>query len=108
MKDSSDCVNTFGGSDLENDPLYAIQGHVVYTITPGLWVSSGVAFGSGAESKIDGERKDDQKENIVWGLSLGVPLRKDLSLKFAYVVSDARSRTGTDSNSFIISLAHYF
>jgi hypothetical protein len=58
----------FNGSQLENDPLYTVQGHVVHTFRPGLWLSGGASFGYGAESRIDGVSKDDQKENLLWAV----------------------------------------
>ena len=35
------------GTRLENDPLWALQAHLVYTFKPGLWASLGTAYGTG-------------------------------------------------------------
>jgi len=43
----------WGGNKLKSDPLYALQGHLIYTFRPGLWasLSSGVSTQSYAGTK---------------------------------------------------------
>ena len=53
----------FNGNQLENAPLYTLEGHVVHTFRPGVWLSSGAGFGYGAESRDRrGEQRRPQRE----------------------------------------------
>jgi len=75
----------WNGNRFEQAPLYTLQGHLVYTFRPGLWVGTGVAYGIGGESTLNGVNKNDQKGNLVGGLSFGVPISKKVGIKFSYI-----------------------
>ncbi len=89
VSDNDDFV---GGNRLQRDPIYTVQGHVVRTFAPGLWLSAGLAYGWGGESEINGVNKEDTKGDFLAGVSLGVPISPTQGLSFAYV----RTRTGQD------------
>ena len=61
----------FDGNELEQDAFYTLEGHIVYTFRPGLWVGAGAGYGYGGESTVNGKGKGDRKENFAWGLSFG-------------------------------------
>jgi hypothetical protein len=92
----------FGGKKLEQDPLFAIQGHVVYTFRPGLWVAGGLAYGVGQKSTVDGVRKDDQKGNIVFGCSTGYSITRNFGVKIGYLGTRSQENTGIDFDSLIV------
>jgi hypothetical protein len=92
----------FGGKKLEQDPFYTIQGHVVYHFRPTLWVSSGLAYGIGQESTIDGEGKDDRKQNLVFALSAGYSVTRYFGIKVGYLGTRALADTGLDFDSFVV------
>ena len=48
----------WNGNKLESDPLYALQGHLIYSFRPGLWVSLSTAYGSGSQAAINGFPKE--------------------------------------------------
>ena len=96
----------FNGKRLENDPLYALQGHVVYTYCPGLWLAGGAAYGYGAESTVDGDRKDDRKENLAYGMSLGYPLTRRLGAKVGYLGTRTQTSVGADTDTVVGALAY--
>lgn len=56
---------------LEQDPLFALQSHIIYKSTGGWWASVGAAYDRGGESKLDGVRKDDSKQDLLFGVSAG-------------------------------------
>jgi len=91
----------FGGKKIEQDPLFTIQGHVVYNFRPGLWLSSGLAYGIGQESTVDGENKDDRKEGLLWAISAGYPITRSFGIKVGYLGRRALADTGIDSDSFV-------
>lgn len=96
----------FNGKKLENDPLYTLQGHLSYTFRPGWWLAGGAAFGYGAESTVDGEGKDDRKENLVWGISFGYPISRQLGVKVGYLGARTQTNVGADSDTLVGALAY--
>ena len=89
-----------GQSTLSQDPLWSIQGHVIYTFRPGLWTSLSAAYVWGGESKINNVPLDDKSELTVWGLSLGVPITHMQGLKFVYYRSKTHTDIGSDLDTF--------
>ena len=95
----------FNGRQLEEDPLLFLQGHVVYSFRPGLWVAASAGYGCGGESTIDGVPSDDRKEFAGWGLSLGIPLNRSAGLKFGYIGTRTLADTGSDSDTITAAVA---
>ena len=96
----------YGGNDLENDPLYTIQGHLVYTLRPGLWIGTGIGYGYGMESTLNGIGKDDRRGNLVWGVSLGVPINRQAGLKIGYIWTETQESVGMDSGTVVIGCSY--
>ena len=67
----SDNDEFFGNNQLEQDPLFTGQAHLVYTFRPGLWVGTGIGYGSGAQSTVNGSENDDRRGNLAWGINGG-------------------------------------
>lgn len=93
----------FGGHELEQDPLFALQAHVVRRFESRWWVSGGMAYGWNGASEIDGVAKDDERSNLLYGLSFGLPVGSAQALRLSYVRSDALQNVGTDSHSVALS-----
>jgi hypothetical protein len=98
----------FGGKKLEQDPFYTIQGHVVYYFRPTLWISGGLAFGIGRKSTIDGEDKDDRKQNLLFAPSIGYAVTRNFGLKVGYLGKRALADTGTDYDSFVVGATFFW
>jgi len=86
----------------EQDPLWSIQGHVIYTFRPGLWASVSSGYAWGGQSTISGKRANDENQIVVWAFSLGVPISARQGLKFAYINSRTRTQTGSDLDTFTL------
>jgi hypothetical protein len=95
----------FGGNYLEQDPLYTIQGHVNYTFRPGLWAGAGIGYGLGGESTVNGIHKDDPRESLIWGLSLGCPITKKVGVKIAYISQRTQTSVGANSDTLATALS---
>ena len=92
----------FGGSTLQQEPLYAIQGHVIRVFDkPGYWAALSTGYGWKGESTIDGVRADDSQKLWLSSLAFGMPTGSNHGVKFAYL----RNRTKTDKGADIDSLA---
>ena len=98
----------FEGTTLENDPLYAIQGHLIYTFRPGLWVSLSSAYGDGAEPTIDGVPKEAETRNWLNALSLGLPISRTQGIKLSYTASRTQVPNGADLNTFLLAYSKMF
>lgn len=95
----------FGGKKLEQAPLATLQGHVIHTFRPGLWLGASLGYDFGGRSTIDGVRKDDSREVLSWGLTCGVPVSRSVGLKFGYIDSHTRRRTGSDLGNFVAAVS---
>lgn len=95
----------FNGKTLENDPLFGMQAHLVYTFRPGLWLAGGAAFGYGAESTVDGQSKDDHRENLAYGVSFGYPITRQVGVKLSYIGTRTQVDTGADTDSVLGGLS---
>jgi hypothetical protein len=100
--DNNDFLN---GYELEQDPLYTLQTHLVYIFRPGLWAAASVGYAYGGESTLSGEEKNDLKENLAWALSLGYPVTRRVGVKVAYVGLRTQRAIGQDSDSFFAGIS---
>jgi Putative MetA-pathway of phenol degradation len=98
----------FDGNKLENDPFYAIQGHVQYHFLPTLWLAAGAAFGIGQESTVNGENKNDRRENLVFGVNAGYAITRHFGVNVGYLGTRALADTGLDFDSFVVSATFFW
>jgi hypothetical protein len=98
----------FQGAKLKNDPLYALQGHLIYTFRPGLWASLSTGYGDGAEPTIDGVPRDATTENWLTALSFGLPISRSQGLKFTYLRSRTQVPNGADLDTILIGYSKMF
>lgn len=92
----------FGGTVLENEVLYALQGHVVHTFKPGLWVSFSMAYGDGADAFIDDVDKNLRIDNWLTALSFGVPINRQQGLKLSWLRARTQNDKGADLDSISV------
>jgi hypothetical protein len=86
--------NDFVGHKLTKEPIYAVQGHVIYHTRIGFWAAvDGTYYGGGRES-IDG-KQGSEKEHARVGATLAFPIGKYNSLKL-YGSAGATPRFGGD------------
>lgn len=98
----------FNSSKREQDPLYALQSHVVYIFSPGVWTAVGVGYAWGGLSHINGVNKDDAWGNILSSLSFGFPLSKNQGLKLTYLNGRTQKSTGAALNTFSLGWSLLF
>jgi hypothetical protein len=90
----------FDGNKREQDPLYALQSHVIYSFPNRWWTSLSAGYGWGGESEINLDRKDDRKGNLVSAIAFGLPIGKNQALKFGYLSTDTQEDVGSDADTF--------
>ncbi len=98
----------FNGNKLEVDPLYFVQGNILYRFQPNLWVAAGAGYTIGAESTVNGVENDDRRENILLGAAVGYSVVPWLGVTLKYIRSDSQREIGTDSNRYIVSLSTFW
>ena len=92
----------YGGKLLENEVLYALQGHVIYTFKPGLWISFSTAYGDGADAFIDDVDKNLRIDNWLTALSFGVPINRQQGLKLSWIRARTQNDKGADLDSISV------
>ncbi|MBX3463555.1 MAG: transporter [Planctomycetes bacterium] len=95
----------FGGTTLEQDPLYAVQAHVVRTFPSGAWLAAGAAYGFAGQSVLGGGSLDDDRRNLLYGASFGLPIGGAQSVRIGYVRGDTFADVGMDSHSLLLTWA---
>ncbi|MDJ0878094.1 MAG: transporter [Halieaceae bacterium] len=84
-----------GRTELEQDPLYQVQAHVIYFLSRGRWLSINGNYFWGGRTERDGVRQDDRQDNSRVGVTLGWPINPHNSLKF-YASRGVSTRIGND------------
>ena len=91
----TDNDNFLGGQTRTQDPLYALQAHVIYGFRSGIWVAADGTYYAGGRTSIDGVANPDRQENSRLGLTVALPLSRHNSLKL-YASSGAIARASGD------------
>jgi hypothetical protein len=82
------------GKTLQVKPLYSVQGHLIYSITPGIWLGLNGLYYTGGRGIIDGN-KGESLENARIGVTLALPINRYNSVKL-YGSTGVHSKTGGD------------
>lgn len=93
----------WAGNELKQDPMWFVQGHVIYSFKPGLWASMSSGFAYGGRSHVNGVAKADDRRTNYFAVSLGVPINARQGLKFTYLTSDTNISVGSNFNALIAS-----
>jgi hypothetical protein len=89
------------GSKREQNPLWFMQGHLIYTFKPGWWVSVSGGYGYGGRNTINGVKKDDASRARYVAVSLGMPITPRQGVKLTYYTSDTHVATGSNTDALI-------
>lgn len=95
----------YNGNTLQQEPVYFIHSHLVYSFRPGLWVGMGVGYDYGGENTVNGIDKDDRKETFAWGGSIAYPINRRSGLKVTYISTRKQESTGFDSDTLAAALS---
>ena len=93
------------GQNLEWDPLWAIQGHLIRSLGKGRWASLSSAWGAGADVRIDGVDRPQATENWLIALAYGMPLSPRHSFKIAWVRGQTQRKEGSDFDSLSVGFS---
>jgi len=76
------------------DPLYSVQGHVIYSFPRGFWGSVDGTWYGGGQTTIDGRPGSGRQDNTRFGGTLAIPIGRHHSIKL-YGSTGATTRIGT-------------
>jgi len=84
-----------GNNVRQQDPLYALQAHVIYTFNPKLWGALDGTYYFGGRTSVNGNVNEDLQSNTRWGATLAQAFDIHNSIKL-YFSSGVVARTGTN------------
>lgn len=87
------------GQKMKQDPIYSLQGHLIYTFPKMIWVALDGTYYMGGESTVGGVDNNNELANSRIGGTLAFPVTKRNSVKL-YASAGISTRTGSDFNSF--------
>lgn len=85
----------FGGNSFAQAPIYAVQGHILYTFPSGIWMALDGVYFAGGRTALNGVKSDNQQENTRAGLTLALPIDPHNSLKLS-ASTGISTRTGSE------------
>ena len=83
------------GKTLDKDPIYSVQGHLIYEFFPALWASLNATYYVGGRTTVDGEKSTEHPENVRVGLTAALSVSRHQSIKF-YGSTGVFNRTDND------------
>ncbi|MGZ5586729.1 MAG: transporter [Methylobacter sp.] len=73
-----------GGKIREQEPIYSVQGHLIYSFGYGIWAAVDGTFYTGGRNTVDGIKGNSQFENTRVGATLALPVNRYHSVKLYY------------------------
>lgn len=95
----------FNGKRREQDPVYAVQGHVIYRFGAPLWGSIDGTYYGGGRTTIDGVEGDDRQSNARVGATLALSVSRHHSIKL-YASKAVVTRIGGDFDLLGLALQY--
>ena len=82
-----------GSQTREQDPIYSLQGHLIYNFPLGIWAALNATYYTGGRTSIDGVKGDDIQKNWRFGATLTLPVNRHNSIKL-YASTGVYARRG--------------
>lgn len=101
VKFHADNDDFFGGKLREQDPIYSLQAHVVYSFPRGIWLALDGTYYLGGRTTLNGVDGDDLQKNSRLGATLALPVSRSHSIKL-HASTGTTVRTGTDFDAVAI------
>ena len=92
----------FRGNNLQQAPIYAVQGHLIRSFGRGIWGALDAIYYFGGQTTQDGVTSDNSQENLRFGATFTFPIDRKNSVKL-YGNTGVYSRTRSNFNVIGIS-----
>jgi len=84
-----------GGNTFAQAPIYAVQGHILYTFQSGVWMALDGVYFTGGRTALNGVKSDNEQANTRAGFTLALPIDTHNSLKLS-ASTGITTRTGSE------------
>ena len=84
-----------GGNTFAQAPIYAVQGHILYTFQSGVWMALDGIYFAGGRTALNGAKSDNEQANTRAGFTLALPIDTRNSLKLS-ASTGITTRTGSE------------
>jgi hypothetical protein len=101
----SDNDDFFGGKHREQAPLYAVQGHIIYSFPHGIWGAVNSTYFAGGRTTLDGVEPNDRLANSRAGATLALPIDRKNSIKL-YTFTGVSTRAGGNFDTYGLAWQH--
>jgi len=91
----SDNTDFFSGNTFAQAPIYAVQGHILYTFQSGIWMALDGVYFAGGRTALNGVKSDNEQANTRAGFTLALPIDPHNSLKLS-ASTGISTRTGSE------------
>lgn len=98
----TDNTDFYNGNTLAQAPEYAVQVHVIYAFSSGIWMAVGATYFTGNRTTTNGVQNDNVQANTRAGMAVAIPVDRYNSVKL-YASNGTSSRTGAYFNSLGIT-----
>ena len=78
-----DNTDFFGGNTFSKSPIYAVQGHAIYTFRSGIWMALDGLYFAGGSTALNGIKSDNEQANTRAGFTVALPIDRQNSLKLS-------------------------
>jgi hypothetical protein len=89
----------YGGHVRSEDPIGSLQGHLIYTFRPRMWLAFDVNYYTGGRTTLAGKLNFDLQQNTLAGFTFSLPITHRQSIKFT-TSRVARATIGGEYNTF--------
>jgi hypothetical protein len=91
----SDNIDFFGGNSFSQSPIFAVQGHILYTLQSGMWMALDGIYFEGGRTALNGVKSDNEQANTRAGFTPALPIDRQNSLKLS-ASTGITTRTGSE------------
>lgn len=95
----TDNTDFLDGGTVSQEPIYALQAHLVRGFSSGIWMALDGTWYRGGETTVNGIEADSLQENTRFGLTVALPVDRRNSVKI-YGSTGVSSRTGDEYDGF--------
>lgn len=100
--------NFFNGGVRKQNPVFAVQTHLIKRFKNRMWSSLSLGSGLGGQSIINKQPNDDQRGDILGAFSFGFPIMKNQAAKLALVRAQTLNDIGANTTSFVLGWSIIF
>jgi len=101
-------TNFASGKTRKQDPIFALQTHLIKRFNPKAWASLSFGYGLGGESIVNNQPNNDERGNLLGSLAFGYSLTKKQAVKVAFLRLETLKDIGADTSTFVITWSTVF